>query len=289
MYKIGIIGFGFVGKALVQGFSLTKDVQIKIYDIKEEVDTFEDTVDNSDIIFLCLPTPMTHVEGGKINLSIMDDVIKKIEKRLVETNQWKDKIIVIRSTVVPGTTRKYAEKYPHMNFVFNPEFLTERMSRLDFINTARIILGGDNGAILNQVKNLYRTRFISTQIFITSWETAEFTKYLCNNFFAQKIMYFNEQKLVALKSENIDWDMAIKMLLADGRIGNSHWEVPGHDGQYGFGGKCFAKDINAYKEWAKSIGAKTPILDAVWEENKEIRQDWDWERIDGVIQKENIT
>ena len=163
--KIGVIGFGMVGKSLVQGFSLVKDLEIKIYDIKEQVDTFEDTIDNSDFIFLTLPTPMTNIEGGKINLSILDGVIDKIAKYL---NLASNKIIVIRSTVIPGTTRKYSEKYPDMNFVFNPEFLTERVARLDFIEYCQNYLGGDNRAILNQVKDLYRQRFVSTPIFITN-------------------------------------------------------------------------------------------------------------------------
>ena len=99
-------------------------------------------------------------------------------------------------------------------------------------------------------------------------------------------MYFNEQKLVAEKFGNIDWDMAVKMLLADGRIGNSHFSVPGHDGQLGFSGSCFPKDICAYREWAKSIDVKTPILDEVWKENKRIRKNWDWGKMESAVQNE---
>lgn len=277
MSKIGIIGFGYVGNAIAQGFGLVKDIQIKIHDIKEEVDSFEDVVDNSDIIFLALPTPMVAKEGGPIDLSIIEEVVEQIAERI------KDKIIVIKSTVIPGTTRKLQKKYPDLNFIFNPEFLTARNARLDFINTARIILGGktDKDPNLEIMENLYRERFTHTPILKTNYETAEFIKYLCNNFFSTKVMYFNEQYQVAQKyneisSNKISWYDSITALLMDGRIGNSHTDIPGHDGELGFSGSCFPKDICAYREWAKSIGAETPILNEAWEENKRIRKNWDW-------------
>jgi UDPglucose 6-dehydrogenase len=291
--KIGIIGFGFVGKSLVQGFVNTKGVEIKIYDIKESVDTFEDVIESSEIIFLCLPTPMERIDGGKIDLSIIDSVIEKINS-YIESKDIKDKkILVLRSTIVPGSTRKYAEKYPKLGFVFNPEFLTERSARLDFINTARIILGGNDEDVI-KVAKLYRMRFLSTPIYVTNFETAEFVKYFCNNFFAIKVSYFNEQYLVVENHNDknndkskIDWNKSIELLLADGRIGNSHYQVPGHDGQLGFGGKCFPKDICAYREWAKEEQSETPILDSAWEMNKKIRDKWDWTEIDGAVSKKD--
>jgi len=292
-FNCGIYGFGFVGKAITQGLSLTHN--LKIYDIKEKVDSFEDTVDNSEFIFICLPTPMTDVEGGRIDLSIIDGEIDKIATHL---NYKSNKIIIIKSTIIPGTTSRYQDKYPELNFIFNPEFLTERNARVDFINTARIVLGGKgkDDPNLRRVEEMYRARFLHTPIFKTNYETAEFVKYLCNNFFANKVMYFNEQRLVAEKfnehcdliSESggkIHWQEAVRMLLADGRIGNSHYEVPGHDGQLGFGGSCVPKDLCAYRNWAKDVGAETPILDEDWEYNKKIREDWDWGKMERAVRR----
>lgn len=274
--NIGIYGFGFVGKAVAQGF--TPIGNVRIYDVKEKIDSFEETINKSEILFICLPTPMANGKSGKINLSIINNEIKRIAKYL---DLKSSKIIIIKSTVIPGTTRRYQNLYPKLNFVFNPEFLTEKASRLDFINASRIILGGkspDDPNVL-RIEKIYRARFLSTPIFKTNFETAEFTKYLCNNFFVQKVMYFNEQKIVTEKfnentgsSSAINWDEAIKLLLADGRIGNSHYQVPGLDNHYGFGGACFPKDLCAYRNWAMESKGKTPILDTIWEYNKKIRK-----------------
>jgi len=107
-------------------------------------------------------------------------------------------------------------------------------------------------------------------------------------------MYFNEQYQVVQKFNKINkdspnqisWNDAMTALLMDGRIGNSHWRIPGHDGELGFGQACFPKDINAYKHWAKEFGG-TPILDEVWEENKRIRKNWDWAENPSAVSKKD--
>ena len=76
------------------------------------------------------------------------------------------------------------------------------------------------------------------------------------------------------------------MVLADSRMGNSHFEVPGHDGKFGFGGLCFPKDLNAFKEFARELGVDPKIMDSVWEKNLEVRPERDWEKIEGVMDEE---
>ena len=94
----------------------------------------------------------------------------------------------------------------------------------------------------------------------------------------------NEMHQVADKLD-LDWNSVMDGFISDGRMGNSHFDVPGHDGQLGFGGKCFPKDINAFIDFSLTTGVEPVILKAVWEKNLEVRADKDWLRIKGAITK----
>ena len=132
-YRIGIVGGGFVGGAMYENFKGVFDVHV--WDINEEkrtIKTFESFVDWSDIIFVCVPTPMK--ESGECDTSIVEDVIAKISK--IDRRKY----VVIKSTVTPGTTESLAEAYS-MNIGFNPEFLTEANAYNDFRTQSLIIIG----------------------------------------------------------------------------------------------------------------------------------------------------
>jgi UDPglucose 6-dehydrogenase len=277
MKNIGIIGNGFVGAAIVSGFGLHAKVRVYDKDSRKSIHTLCDTVNKSNYVFVSVPTPMEHVEGGKIDLSIMDSVLDELNT----LNENEDTIFIIKSTIVPGTTTKYQEKYKNLRIVFNPEFLTERSANLDFINTSRIILGG-NPEDVDEVEALYRDRFPYTKIVKTDPTSAEFIKYMCNCFFATKISYMNEMYLMA-REINIDWNSVMDGFISDGRIGNSHIEVPGHDGDLGFGGKCFPKDLNAFIEFFAENKIEPHVLRSVWERNKSVRTHIDWAEIEGAV------
>src|SRR3989344_2895830 len=161
MVNIGIIGYGFVGKAIEYGFKVPGNI-IKIYDKYKETDSFEEVVDSSDFIFVALPTPFKEKEM-KIDLGIMDENIEKIAQRV----KGKKKIIIIKSTVVPGTTSNYSRKYPDCLFCANPEFLTEANYLADFIGSERRIIGADNDQVRRDVIGLYMDRFPDAKIFGT--------------------------------------------------------------------------------------------------------------------------
>tara|TARA_R110000824_G_scaffold368992_1_gene558385 strand:+ start:1952 stop:2800 length:849 start_codon:yes stop_codon:yes gene_type:complete len=271
-FNIGIVGNGFVGSAIVAGFTLSVK-EVRIYDTNSNRAThsLQDTV-NSDFIFVGVPTPMNSFDGA-LDLSIMDRVLQEIN----ENNKRQDNIVIIKSTVVPGTVEKYIEAYPNLNIVYNPEFLTERAARLDFINSSRIVIGG-TPENLQKVKSLYRLRFPYKTIVETDITTAQFIKYMANCFFAVKIAFMNEMKQGA-DAMNVDWDSAMRGFTLDGRIGNSHLDVPGHDGLRGFGGKCFPKDINAFMNTFKEVGVYPAIMKAAWDKNLEVREEKDWEKI----------
>ena len=129
--------------------------------------------------------------------------------------------------------------------------------------------------------NLFRIRFGEhTPIIETNFETAEFIKYMNNCYFATKVSFMNEMKLIADKS-NVDWGTAVDGFVRDGRVGHSHLSVPGPDGKLGFGGSCFPKDIQALMRHAESIGVNTNVLSGAWQTNIEVRPERDWELLKG--------
>jgi nucleotide sugar dehydrogenase len=277
--NIGIIGRGFVGSSVEFGFSAQTGVtgfDLKIYDKdpSKSVNTLAETVNESDVIFLSVPTPSN--EDGSINLSILEAAIADI----YSVNERMDNIVLIRSTVVPGTTSRLQAQYPSLNLVFNPEFLTERSAKFDFINQARVVLGGDtrNTAV---VAEMYKKRFGHTQCVIeTTFETAELIKYMSNCYFAMKVSFLNEMKLIS-DAIGADWEDAKEGFVRDGRIGHSHMNVPGPDGRLGFGGSCFPKDIQAMIAFASTLGIESNTLKGAWATNLLVRPEQDWKELKG--------
>ena len=261
--------------AVRYGFSTNVgcDVEVKVYDkdANKSTDTLSD-VTKSDIIFLSVPTPSNL--DGSMNIDIVDKALSDIDEH--GTNA----VILLRSTVVPGTTNKLQGKYPNLRLVFNPEFLTERSTNFDFINQDRVILGGDINDV-EVAESLFKSRFGSTiSILKTNYETAELIKYMTNTLFATKISFLNDMKLIADKS-GVIWKDAIDGFIRDGRVGHSHLDVPGHDGKYGFGGSCFPKDIQALINFGNGLGIEMSVLKGAWKTNLKVRPEKDWENLKG--------
>jgi nucleotide sugar dehydrogenase len=263
---IGIIGFGIVGRALHHGFAQT--CNFRIYDINPLSceNTFEETIKESDYIFLCLPTP-TNMETGKCDYGFIEEALKRVLPGAIGT----EKIIIIKSTVVPGTTQYLIDNYPDLHIIYNPEFLTERSYKLDFINSSRIILGGEE-QYCNKIADLYYQRFPMTPICITTPTAAEAVKYFSNCMLATKVGICNEfYDICAILK--LDYNDIIAMVLMDGRIGKSHIDVPGHDGKRGFAGKCFPKDLKALITKMEEMGYTPEILKSVWDYNYKLRKE----------------
>lgn len=281
--KIGIIGKGFVGSAVQFGFSPNTgcDAEVRVYDKdpNRSQHSLKEVLDNSDFIFLSVPTPANL--DGSVNLDIVDEALNSVN----EINS-RDNIILLRSTMTPGSTNKFTKKYPKLNLVFNPEFLTERSANFDFINQSRYIVGG-NPLHTSKVIEMYRWRFgQSISAIETNTETAELIKYMNNCFLATKVSFMNEMKLVS-DACGADWEMAVDGFIRDGRIGHSHINVPGHDDKLGFGGVCFPKDIMAMINLGKSLGIDMHTLSGAWETNLSVRPEKDWEKLVGqaVVKK----
>lgn len=274
-YIIGCYGFGFLGSAIAHAFG--NDNEIKYFALNEKNCELPELA-KSDFIFIALPSPM-NIKTGVCDLSIIDSSLGKLDDLKCKS------IIIIKSTVPPGSTEKFAKKYKKLKIVFSPEFLTARSAKLDFINSARIVLGGPKKYV-DRAEELHRSRFIHTPILKTDYKTAEFIKYMANIFFATKVIYMNTA-YQACKKFGINWDQALKGFLLDMRIGNSHYQVPGHDGGFGFSGTCFPKDINAYIWWLKENGLKdeAKLFETVWSLNLKYRPERDWEGMESVVSK----
>lgn len=298
MKKIGLIGRGVVGDAVAAGMShafavcfYDKVFRHYIHDSNGEqhlsIRSVVESVDGP--IFLCLPTPMQ--KDGSADISIVESVVKEINE--LERDRFQatpakrgkpEKILIIKSTISPGTTEILNSRYEYISCVFNPEFLTERTAVEDFKNQDRIIIGGPHKAV-SVVKQMYQHAYPEVPTTKTSATIAEMIKYVTNCFLAVKVSFANEVAQIC-KKLNIDYDKVIEYATKDVRLGMSHWSVPGHDGHLGFGGKCFCKDINALIALAKTYKVDPKIMQAAFDKNLEVRPERDWEEIPGVISKE---
>ena len=257
---IGIIGGGFVGSATAWAFHPTHEVKVYDKDPKASTHTFEEAA-NSDFIFICVPTPPK--EDWTTDLSIVESIFEKLKPRT------RSQQILIKSTVLPGTCRRMSEKYG-IKVSSNPEFLTERRAKWDFINAAQILIGSDDREDASKIQGLYEQRFNSMKYTITDTVTSELIKYTLNCFFATKVSFMNEVKMLSNKI-GADWGKLIEGFTSDSRIGDSHVDVPGPDGKLGFGGKCFPKDLNALMELFRKNDIDPLVMQAAWERNQKIR------------------
>tara|TARA_Y100000310_G_C20658468_1_gene803308 strand:- start:105 stop:842 length:738 start_codon:yes stop_codon:yes gene_type:complete len=238
--------------------------------------SLREVVETCRIIFVCLPTPMR--PDGSCDIRIVEDVVEEINDLCRET-KLKDRIVILKSTVPPGTTSSLNEEHDDVTVVFSPEFLTEANSVDDFKNQTRIIVGGPRPAS-SLVKTLFRKAFPAVPIIKTSSDHAEMVKYFINCFLSSKVSFSNEMYQLCTRL-GLDYDKVVEYALYDKRLGPTHFSVPGPDGSFGFGGHCFPKDLNAMITVFAERGLKSTVLQAVKEKNDEVRDDRDWEKMRG--------
>ena len=271
--KIGIIGQGFVGTAVREG--VKNFFNIETFDINKEstCTSTKEVCDKSDITFVCLPTPM------KKDGSCYTGIVEKVLSEINDIN--KCNVIVVKSTIPPGTTSKWNKMFNNINVVFNPEFLTEANAINDFKNQNRIIIGGPKKSA-SKVRRLFVKAFPKVKIIKTDSTYAEMVKYVTNCFLATKVSFANEMYQIC-ENLNIDYDKVVEYVKYDERIGNTHLNVPGPDGDFGFGGHCFPKDLNALINLAEKqgLGLDINVLKATLETNNKVRTNRDWEQQKG--------
>jgi|SaaInlV_165m_DNA_1040744.scaffolds.fasta_scaffold31600_2 nucleotide sugar dehydrogenase len=269
--KIGVVGNGFVGHAMTL---LRPHIEVLVWDVvpeKRDPETLdmETFVDESEIIFIAVPTPMN--KDGSCNINIVRSVCEEIQE-IDDT-----KYIVLRSTVPPGTSEE-------LDVNFMPEFLTEKNWKDDFKNCDQWILGSVDPFLYEKMKRMFELAHnngdgavVNKNIIQCKPSEAEMIKYLKNVFLSVKVGFFNELESICSELD-IDYENVRCIATQDKRIGTGHTKVPGHDGKRGFGGTCFPKDTNALAKFAKENGIDSPILNAVIKRNEKIdRPEKDWE------------
>ena len=297
--KIGIIGLGFVGLSFgsvlaskghsVIGVDIDKEKLKKIKDgvipfyepglqsilkkaLKKDlkVSSSISDVEKCSLIFVTVGTPQKR--NGEIDLAVVKNVIDKIGKLLSKTQH--KPIIIIKSTVIPGTTRdvilsilqRVSGKKVGKDFglVTNPEFLRETMAVHDTLYPHVIVLGGDNNSFLKKVKRFYYNLHHNVPIVLTNYGTAEIIKYANNSFLATKISFINQIASICEEIPDANIDDVARTIGLDPRIGNLFL-----DAGPGYGGSCLPKDIKAIINFSDKIGVDSTLLRTVERRNKQ--------------------
>lgn len=275
--KVGIIGRGFVGGTLEK--VLEEVHNVVVYDKFQKDVSDPSALSGSNVIFICVPTPMK--SDGEIDLSIVEDSIMT----LINTIQPEEKpLIVIRSTTIPGTADNLAKKYP-FSFVSNPEFLREKHALEDMKNTKKIIIGSEKHIDYLKLVDVYAELFPNATYISVNRKTAEMIKYSSNTILAGQIALANEIYQIC-NHLGIDYNPIKEALSLDERIAKNI-DVPGHDGDLGFGGKCLPKDLRALIFMADKKGYSPQLLKEVWNLNTKVRRNKDWLNLLGATSENN--
>jgi len=255
--KIGIIGLGFVGGAIND--SMNWQVKTIIMDPAKGLNATYQEIKECSGIFICVPSPQD--EDGTCDTSILEGVLDSLKDYTG--------VIISKCTAPPDVYTRLNAKYPTL--VHAPEFLTAARASIDYADGRFAFIGGSVGAYQREAERIIRIgqRHLETVYYCTIAEAA-LSKYTINSFMATKVTFMNELYSVA-QAAGIDYNNIALMIKADPRIGNSHMQVPGPDGQLGFGGACFPKDTSALLKYAESIGAQMNVLDAAVKKNTLLR------------------
>ena len=247
--KIGLIGYGVVGKAME--YALSSAFKIKKFDKYIESNSFEEVCESS-LIFIMVPTPFDY-DNNKVDLSAVEESLDKLSKA-----NYKG-VVAIKSTIPPKTTEEFSKKY-NLEICFNPEFLREKTANNDCAHQNTVVIGALNENVFNLVKFVYQEALSeNAEFFHVSPTEAEMIKYAQNTTLASRVAIAN---IIydACKNVDIKYDK-IKKIGFDrfDVIGEQMTEVPGPDGELGFGGKCLPKDIAGFNSVFKSDVIKAII------------------------------
>lgn len=263
MKKVAVIGYGYVGQAIHGYFN--NHFEVLFYDPEKEASASFEAINQADLAVVCVPTPMK--EDGTCDVSIVEETFKWLKVPLV----------LIKSTVLPGTTKRLQELYPEKNIVFSPEYIGEGkyeipqgkgypdptdMKKHDFF-----IFGGKKAGVEKVVEFFKKVSGPDPRYMKTDSTTAEVCKYAENAFLATKVTFCNELYEIC-KAMGVDYDEMREMWLMDGRIGRSHTAV--FKNSRGFGGKCLPKDVNAIVKATERAGYSPTLLKAVLSTNDAI-------------------
>jgi len=255
--QIGIIGYGYVGSAV--SWAHNND-ELLINDPSLKESTPLEKFVSCDAVFICVPSPST--DDGHCDTSILEDVLSKLEVH-------ESVPLISKVTAPPNIYEKLQEQYP--NLVHAPEFLTAKNSVKDYMSPHLIVVGGHE-TFADAASNIIASAVDTSraEILITDIKSAALFKYMMNSYLATKVTFMNDFFNLA-QAENIDWKEICDIAQFDKRIGSSHMGVPGNNGEFGWAGACFPKDIDAIINYAKDKNISFDFLKSVKEVNKKHR------------------
>jgi UDPglucose 6-dehydrogenase len=240
---IAYIGYGFVGHACHKAFE--HNCAAIIIDPDKSNSTYEDIwVKQPPLTFVCVPAPTR--DDGSVDAS-------RIYAIFDELSGIKYKgIVVVKSTIPPLIAQDLHDKYPKIEYVYSPEFLREAHWEEDALKPKMIILAGklENYRKVSDFYKKHSGVWDDVEYHYLDYKTAALIKYTLNSYLAMKVIFMNQLRQVYLEQlddnlADIKWIEFVSVLASDSRFGDSHNQVPGPDGQYGYGGSCFPKDVKA--------------------------------------------
>ena len=243
--------------------------------IKEEHDLgkisattdYKAAVLNSELSIICVGTPSSST--GHLNLNYIYNTAQQIGEALQEKDDFH--VVVIRSTVMPGTNEKvgqlieeYSGKKRNEAFsvVSNPEFLREGTAVKDYYHPSVTVIGGDNEFAIEKVSQLYRQ--LEAPIKTTEIRVAELIKYVNNSYHALKITFANEVGNIC-KSLSIDSHEVMKLFCSDTSLNiSAAYFKPG----FAYGGSCLPKDLKGLVTVGRDKYLSTPLLNSIEDSNE---------------------
>jgi len=263
--KVGIIGLGCVGGAAKYGFEKLGH-EVKVHDIA--MDTSLSDVLDTRIVYVCVPTPMA--ENGECDVSIVEQVVDDLVKADYSGT------IAIKSTVVPGTTKRLFEKYSYLTEIkicFVPEFLRERCATTDFVENHDLLVIGhedyeysghyDMGDyVFYDVKECHGK--LPKKVVRMSSTEAELVKYF-NNVYNATLITFANSFYEICKGLGVDYTNVKDAVVNRKHINDIYLDC--NDNFRGFGGMCLPKDMNALNSLAVRLGIDVKFFKNILEEN----------------------
>ena len=257
--KLGIIGLGYVGGTVRNWFeNRLKKHQLFFYDKFKKIGSLEE-INRADIIFISVPTPFNAKKG--YDDSAVSESISAVKN---------GKIIVIKSTVLPGRTKYFQKKYPKKTIVFNPEFLRAKTAFEDFLMPDKQLVGyaSEQGRLIAPKILSLLPKAPYSKIIPSS--DAEMVKYFNNTYLATRVIFAN-QIYDLCERLGANYDIVKDCVVQDKRIGNSHFDVFS-DGYRGYGGLCLPKDTKSLLWFARKLKINIDLLKIVNSLNGKLRK-----------------
>lgn len=246
--SVGIIGAGMVGAPLGRYFKeirgLRRGGNLLVFDVDPKK-RCQDDINKADVVFVCVPTPRK--DNGSADLTAVRNAVGEIKG---------SKIVVLKSTVPPGTTEGLQKEFSQHEFLFNPEFLTELRAWENTLHPERQLVGWtkesrSHAATVLALLPPASVSAPSRELDVCATE-AEIIKYAANVFLTRKVTFANAIFDLA-EHHGVNYEHVCRGIASDSRIGPSHLDVH-YQGYRGYGGYCFVKDTDALIAHCRTAG-----------------------------------